>query len=129
MFIIYTDGACSGNPGPMGIGYVIHVSGKVEIKGSEAIGNGTNNIAEYSAVIKALEVAIKEYKPDKIELRADSQLIIRQLNGEYKVKDPKLKQLKAKIDALTNGISMKYVHIPREENKHADQLSKSAISS
>jgi len=123
MFTIFTDGASLGNPGPMGIGIVIYHNGKLLREISEYIGEGTNNIAEYSAVIKALEIA-KEYDENEIHIKSDSQLIVRQLNGEYKVKDAKLKPLKRKIDSLCEGIDIHFEHIPREKNAEADKLSK-----
>lgn len=127
MLIIYTDGACFGNPGPMGIGVVIYKDGKKIIEASEYAGEGTNNIAEYTALIRALEIAKKMGEKD-ILIRTDSQLLACQINGEYKVKDKKLKALKAKADALMLEMKVKVEHVPREENEEADELSKRAVS-
>ncbi len=125
--IIYTDGACFGNPGPMGVGIVIYDSNmKLLAEISEYVGEGTNNVAEYTAVIRALETA-KIYEPENVELRSDSELLINQLNGKYKIKDLRLRSLKRKIDELTENLKIKFVHIPREQNKEADKLSKAAV--
>ncbi len=125
--VIYTDGASSGNPGPIGIGVVIWKHGKILKEISEYIGKGTNNIAEYSAVKKALELVL-HLDEKNIIIKSDSELIIKQLNGEYKVKDNELKKLKKEIDNLTIKLNAKFVHIPRERNKRADHLSKIAIA-
>jgi ribonuclease HI len=125
MLIIYTDGASLGNPGPMGIGIVIY-KGKLRVEElSEYIGVGTNNIAEYTAVIKALQTAHRMGERE-VHIKSDSQLVVRQLNGEYKVKDLKLKPLKRKIDHLCKGLEVHFEHIPRDKNEEADQLSKEA---
>ena len=120
---IFTDGASFGNPGPMGIGVVIKKNGVIVLEISEYIGEGTNNIAEYTAVIRALEY-VQKMGEKNVHLRSDSQLIVRQLNGDYKTKDPKLLPLKRKIDSLLKGVSVIFEHIPREQNEEADELSK-----
>jgi ribonuclease HI len=125
MLVIYTDGASLGNPGPMGVGIVVLRDGIVVEELSEYIGNGTNNIAEYSAVIKALETA-HGMGEMKVHVRTDSQLLVRQLNGEYKVRDLKLRPLKRRVDELCHGIEVHFEHIPREKNSEADKLSKEA---
>lgn len=124
---IYTDGASSGNPGPMGIGIVIWKDGKKIGEISEYIGKGTNNVAEYTAVKKALEFAIELNEKD-IVLKSDSELVIKQLNCEYKVKNLALKKIKGAIDVLIreNSLKVKFVHIARENNVSADELSKKA---
>ena len=123
MLTIFTDGASLGNPGPMGIGVVIYRDELRVEELSEYIGTGTNNIAEYIAVIKGLEAA-HEMGAIDVHIKSDSQLIIRQLNGEYRVKDPKLKPLKNRVDALCQGLKVKFEHIPRDKNEEADALSK-----
>ncbi len=122
---IFTDGASLGNPGPMGIGVVVLRHGKKVKEISEYIGEGTNNIAEYSAVIRGLEYA-KHEGENGVHIKSDSQLIVRQLNGQYKVKDAKLKELKLRVDDLRTGMAVKFEHIPREQNQDADALSKAA---
>jgi len=125
MLVIYTDGACFGNPGPMGIGIVIYADGKIVREISEYIGEGTNNIAEYSALIRALK-EVKKLGEREVVIRTDSQLLARQLSGEYKIKNKKLKELKALADDLMAGLVVKIEHIPREQNAEADELSKRA---
>lgn len=123
MLIIFTDGASLGNPGPMGIGIVIYKD-KFRIEElSEYIGKGTNNVAEYTAVVRALET-VHEIGAIDVHIKSDSQLIVRQLNGEYKVKDPKLRPLKRRIDILCKGLRVSFEHIPRDKNEEADALSK-----
>ncbi|MEK6978786.1 MAG: ribonuclease HI family protein [Candidatus Micrarchaeota archaeon] len=128
--LIYTDGACSGNPGKMGIGAVLIKNGVAVKKISEDIGEGTNNIAEYTAVIRALEEAQKLGEAD-ITLRSDSLLIIQQLRGEYRIRAIHLRELKRKIDAICRDkgheLHVTFEHVPREQNKTADKLSKDAI--
>lgn len=126
MLVIHTDGACFGNPGPMGIGIAVYKGGKLVKKISEYIGKGTNNIAEYTAVLRALELAKKEGE-NEVEIRSDSELLIRQMNGIYKIKMPHLKELKAKIDIISREIKTIYKWVPRNQNQLADLLSKKAI--
>jgi ribonuclease HI len=123
MLVIFTDGASLGNPGPMGIGVVIYRDGIRVEELSEYIGDGTNNIAEYTAVIKALET-VHSMGDVEAHIKSDSQLIVRQLTGEYKVKDLKLLPLKRRVDDLCYGIRVHFEHIPREHNGEADSLSK-----
>lgn len=126
MITIFTDGACFGNPGPMGIGVVIYKDNQKIHELSQFIGNGTNNIAEYRAVISAIEfIGSICLVSEKILIKSDSQLLVRQLNGEYKVRDKTLFQLYQKIKSFKLNIS--FVHIDRELNTEADKLSKQAI--
>jgi len=127
MLTIYTDGASLGNPGPMGIGVVIYKGETRAEELSEYLGEGTNNIAEYTAVLRALETAVRMGERE-VHLKSDSQLVVRQLNNEYKVKDEKLKEIKKKIDAIRSDMDVTFEHIPREKNEEADALSKSAAS-
>lgn len=128
MLTIYTDGASSGNPGPMGIGIVIWRNDEKIKEISEYIGPGTNNIAEYSAVLRALEEA-KHIGEKEIIIKTDSELIVKQFKGEYKIKNKGLKPLKQKIDGLCLSLHVSFQHIPRERNKRADYLSKQAVAS
>jgi len=126
-FILYTDGASSSNPGPSGIGFVVYKNDKKIFEGSKYIGISTNNRAEYTALIEGLQFLIsKNIKEADIFL--DSQLVVKQLNGLYKVRDTYIKKLYYRVVPLTKEfkcISIKY--IPREKNKEADKLAKSAI--
>ena len=126
-FEIFSDGACSGNPGPAGIGVVIRKDGKKVREVSEAIGQATNNIAEYKAFIRGL-VEAKALGAEHVQLRTDSQLLFYQLKGEYKVKHANMKPLHE--EALLLLKSFKKVEckvVPREENKDADLLATSAL--
>lgn len=121
--VLHTDGASFGNPGPSGIGYVLRI-GDEEIRHSADIGYGTNNQAEYKAVVAGLEEAARRGVTELV-VRSDSQLLVRQLTGEYKVKDKRLKLLKAEIDALRERFDrVRFEHVPRDSNAHADELSK-----
>lgn len=124
--IVYTDGACYGNPGPMGIGVVAYKENHKIWELSEYVGEGTNNVAEYTALIKALEFAVSTLEKT-IHVRSDSELLIKQMSGEYKVRDRKLKTLYGKVIRLCEGRKVIFEHIPREKNKLADELSKRAI--
>jgi len=123
MLIAFTDGASLGNPGHMGIGVALYRDGFRIEELSEYLGSGTNNIAEYTAVIRALETAHR-LGDKEVHVKSDSQLVIRQLSGEYKVKDPKLRPLKMQVDALCHGLMVTFEHIPRKRNSEADRLSK-----
>jgi ribonuclease HI len=124
--IVYTDGACSGNPGPMGIGAVVYKGGEILKQVGEPEGEGTNNLAEYLAVKRGLEEAIK-LGADAIEVRTDSRLVVQQLSGKFRIKVPHLREIKKEIDHLTEGIAVKYTWIAREKNKLADKLAKDAV--
>jgi len=124
---IYTDGASSGNPGPSGIGFVIYNENGEKLKEySEYIGLATNNIAEYSALIRALEF-LKDKENLKINIFTDSELLVKQLKGLYKVKSKNLKNLYEKVISLLSLFEYELHHIPREENKIADNLAKKAV--
>lgn len=127
--IVNTDGGARGNPGPAGIGVVISDdSGKVIAKYKDFIGEATNNVAEYKALIYALKKA-KDFECEEIECRLDSELVVRQLEGRYKVKDLNLKKLHAEIQELAFFKPIFYKHVRREENKLADKLVNEAIDS
>lgn len=125
--IIYTDGACSGNPGPMGIGIAIYDGERLLKKISKPIGKGTNNIAEYTAVKVAIEEA-KAMGAKGVEIRTDSRLVVQQLRGEFRIKVPHLRAIKGEIDTLSKDMEIHYVWVEREQNKVADKLSKDAIA-
>jgi|SRR5215469_6105491 len=100
MLIIYADGACRGNPGEMAIRVSIQRPKGRELETvSEARGHGTNNIAEYQAAIEGMKRA-KNHGDDQIELRLDSEFVVKQLNGEYRVNDVKMKPLWAEASGL-----------------------------
>ena len=130
-FVLYTDGACRGNPGPSSIGaaiYYVGPDGLEEIATiSEPIGRTTNNVAEYRAVIAGLEL-VGEFSPDEVLVRADSQLLVRQLGGQYRVKSPNLKPLFAQVENLVDDIpQVSFEHVRREANTRADGLANEAL--
>ena len=126
--IIYTDGGARGNPGPAGIGAVIYdTKGDRLTEISEYIGETTNNQAEYRAVIKAIEKA-SELSAEELEFYLDSELVVKQLNQEFKIKNKELAPLFVKIyNSSLRFKKVVYKHIPREKNKEADKLVNKAI--
>ena len=129
---VFADGGARGNPGPAAIGFVVKDSDGHEVKtGQKFIGRSTNNVAEYSAVISALEW-LKKYlagqdkqKNDHhVDVYLDSQLVVNQLNGLYKIKNASLRDLAVKVRQVERKVnaSIVYHHIPRDKNKRADQL-------
>jgi len=125
---IYTDGGAQPNPGPAGTGIVIlDESGAVIFEASHSIGHATNNQAEYKAVITGLQEAAR-LQAEHVQLRSDSELLVRQLNGEYRVRNPGLKPLFEQTQHLMRAFrSCRVDHIPREQNKAADALSRKAL--
>lgn len=125
--IINTDGGSRNNPGPAGIGIVFSdESGEVIAKFGEYIGEATNNVAEYSALVYALKKA-KDFEVTEIECRLDSELVVKQLNGQYKVKDAGMKRWYDQVQELIFFRPVKFVHVRREFNKLADKLVNEAI--
>jgi ribonuclease HI len=127
-YIVHTDGAARGNPGPAAIGVVIEDDkGHTVYEASRALGVRTNNEAEYLALITALEY-IKDARPDEAEFRLDSELVVRQLSGQYKVKEPRLQSLHKQVIMLLNAVpKYKFRHVRREENSRADGLANEAL--
>ena len=120
-------GASKGNPGRAAIGAAFYKDKEQIEEVSEFIGNQTNNFAEYTALIRALEISLERgYK--NILVRADSELVVKQINKEYKVKDANIKDLFDKAYSLIDNFdSFKIIHIPREENLRADKLANDAL--
>ena len=124
---IFTDGACSGNPGPAGVGVVIKHEGKIVKEIAKPIGDATNNIAEYTALIYALQEALA-LKADEVLVRADSELMCRQVNGKYVVRHENIKPLFEQVKKLATGFKrFRLEHVRREANQEADKLSRDAI--
>jgi len=136
-FLIHTDGGARGNPGPAAAGFVISAKGgsasggegtSWKKDGGEYLGEITNNEAEYRAVILALKklkhlIGGEKAKSSSVEIHVDSELLERQLNGEYKIKDENIKDLFIKIWNLkTDFGEIIFKHIPREENTDADKI-------
>jgi len=125
---IYSDGASRGNPGPSGIGAVIlDDDGKVVHEIAKYIGEATNNVAEYEALLEALDYCVKK-KISPVEVLADSQLLIRQLSGAYKVKHENIIPLFQRAKGYLAHLKVTgFTHVPREQNKHADRLANRGI--
>jgi ribonuclease HI len=124
---IYIDGASKGNPGPSGIGVVISCGGEVIKNISAFIGNATNNVAEYTALIYALQEALK-LKAEKLSIKTDSQLLSRQINRVYKVRHPNIVGLyNQALNLLEAFQQVEMINIPREDNRGADKLATKAI--
>lgn len=126
--ILNTDGASRGNPGPSGAGaFLAMPDGTLVGAYKKYLGQATNNVAEYQAVILGLDEAAKAGATE-IELRADSELVVRQLTGVYKIKDPTLADLARIVKAKEKRFRrVLYRHVPREQNVIADRLSNEAI--
>ena len=126
--LIYTDGAARGNPGPAGAGAILRdADGMVLAEIAEPLGHATNNVAEWTAVLLALEEA-RRLGATQVDLRMDSQLVARQISGIYRVKHPDLKPIHAAVMDLLGTLDGYTVgHVPRERNKEADRLSNVAI--
>lgn len=122
-FVLFTDGGSRGNPGPAAAGIFLCTTNKSFIKEIGVyLGEGTNNEAEYKALVIGLKTALK-YGAENLTCFLDSELIVKQLNGVYKMKNERLKVFFDEIKTLEKGFEMvNYKHIPREKNKKADNL-------
>lgn len=131
---IFTDGGSRGNPGPAAIGvYVVGADGKMIREVAETIGNATNNFAEYQAVLRGLQT-VKEHfgkktKDMAFELKLDSELVKKQLNGEYQIKEPGLVPHFIEIHNMrvSSFPNLTFTHVRREFNKEADRLVNEAL--
>ncbi len=126
--IIYTDGGARGNPGPAALGvYITDENGVVLKEHSRYLGEQTNNYAEYMAIVDALTHA-KELGAEEVAMRMDSELAVKQLNGEYKVKNAALGALFLQVHNLRLAFrKVTFTHVRREQNKHADRLVNHAL--
>jgi len=126
--ILYVDGACSGNPGPCGSAAILKADdGTTLLEKARAFGPGTNNEAEYQAVILGLELAA-ELRPRRLTIRSDSELMVRQVAGQYRVKAPNLKPLIREVRRLLEPFaSVEIEAIPRRDNAEADKLARKAV--
>ena len=122
--VLYVDGASFGNPGPSGIGVVLVHDDDAVLTRSEDVGYGTNNQAEYRALLKGLSEAL-ERGITRLLVRSDSQLLVRQMTGEYKVKSKGLQVLRREAEALKRQFDeIDFEHVRREYNEVADELAK-----
>ncbi|ELY45540.1 ribonuclease HI [Natronorubrum tibetense] len=123
----YFDGACRGNPGPAATGWVIVSGDGIVAEGGERIGTATNNQAEYEALIAALEAA-KDYGFDELHVRGDSELIVKQVRGEYDTNNPELREKRVTVHELLAAFDeWTLEHVPREVNDRADDLANEAL--
>src|SRR5262245_59191161 len=124
---IYTDGASRGNPGPAAIAFVVQVDGQTISEFGTRIGQATNNTAEYLALIRGLEF-VDGLSAKRVHIRSDSELMVRQMRGEYRVKHPDLIPLNEQAQVLARRFSaVTYTHVPRAENAEADRLCNEAL--
>jgi ribonuclease HI len=132
-FTVHTDGGSRGNPGPAAAGFVIEGPGIGRVEHGERLGETTNNIAEYTAVVLALRklkalLGTEGAKRAVVHVYADSELLVRQLNGQYKVKDADLKVIFMELwNARLDFSRITFTHIPREKNQAADRMVNEAL--
>jgi ribonuclease HI len=132
-FTIFADGGSRGNPGPAGSGAIVRdEKGTVVIKVSEFLGTTTNNVAEYTGILRALEMLLAhvgtEARTVHVTVKMDSMLVVKQMKGEYKIKHPNLVPLAARVKELVGKFgSVSFAHVYREHNKEADQLANEAM--
>jgi ribonuclease HI len=129
--VLHTDGGSRGNPGAAAIGVVVEVEkgGATELLGEigETIGVASNNVAEYRAIIRGLEEA-ERLGASSVTCLLDSQLVVEQLNGNYRVKSEDMKPLHARVQDLRSGFALvTFQHVRREQNKEADRLVNEAL--
>lgn len=128
MIVAYIDGGARGNPGPAGYGVRIEQQdGTLVDEFYESIGTATNNVAEYRGLLAALEWA-RSHGHQHVHVRSDSQLLVQQMLGNYRVKNPGLQPLYAKARLLAHDIGhVTFEHVRREANAHADRLANAAM--
>lgn len=121
-YTVYSDGAARGNPGPAGAGYAVYdASGSMIHSEAIPLGKSTNNVAEYTALLHAARY-MKGLNPEQVDFLLDSELVVKQLKGMYKVKAEHLRPLYEELATLLAGMNSTCRHIPREKNKIADGL-------
>lgn len=127
--VLFCDGAARGNPGPGAYGFVVFVDGRVLAQDGAQLGHVTNNVAEYYALIHGLKKC-KDLRIDSLVVKSDSQLLVRQISGQYRVRNPSLQVLHGEVQTLlAHFFHYEVVHIPREENELADALANRALDS
>jgi ribonuclease HI len=127
--VVFCDGGSRGNPGPSALGVVIKTTkGEIIEEIGEFLGEQTNNYAEYMAVVKAMEY-LKQKNIRKADFFLDSQLVVRQLNGQYKIKSDNIKHLNQKVNELMSGLDVSFEHVYRQDNKEADAIVNQVLDS
>ena len=132
-YLIHADGGARGNPGPAAVGYTIAGPGISAVAHGEYIGDTTNNVAEYTAIIRALAklkslIGTDTAKAAHIAVKADSELVVKQMNREYKVKDPEMMQLFIQLhNACLDFGEVTFSHVVRESNREADRMVNDAL--
>lgn len=125
-FKIYSDGGARGNPGPAAYGFIVYKDDIEIYSGKDFLGIATNNIAEYKGLLAAMDWVLENISDDieKINFFLDSELVVKQMKGEYKIKNKELFDIAQKIKNIERKLSSKitYTHVPRVENKQADLL-------
>lgn len=130
---LYTDGGARGNPGPAGIGIYVCEGKTVVLEHAEYLGTHTNNWAEYQGLLRGLEEIVRQYGAKlhdiQVQVHMDSELIIKQMKGEYRVKDAELKKQYSKVRALIETAipHISFAHVRREQNSIADRLANEAM--
>ena len=128
IFVAHVDGGSHGNPGPSGIGVVIQDSDGEKVRISKWIGHQDNNVAEYVALLEALQHALA-LKAKVLRVFSDSQVVVRQMTGEYACRSPRLYSLHWTCRKLARALDFSISHIAREHNSEANQLAYHAVSS
>ena len=133
-FTIHADGGARGNPGPAGAGAVVRDEFGMSVASvSQFLGTRTNNYAEYEAVILAFEELLKlvpaaEHELTEVEVKMDSELVVKQMKGQYKVRNPVMKEQQARLAQVAGAFgTVTFTHVPREENGDADALANAAM--
>ena len=125
---IHTDGASRGNPGAAAFAYVIAQEGEPPIEEAGRLGQMTNNQAEYTALVRALEHALELGPDHRLHIHSDSELLVKQMNGEYRVKNENLRELFQEAKRLLGRFQLVSIrHVPREQNGDADRLCNQAL--
>lgn len=126
--VAYVDGGCLGNPGPSGIGVVIDGGGSEPVRIAKWIGHQDNNVAEYAALMEALQYAVSR-KARKLHVYSDSQVVVRQMTGEYVCRSPRLYSLHWTCRKLARALKFSISHVPRKDNAEANRLAQAAANS
>ena len=125
-FVAYVDGGSQGNPGPSGIGVVLDGSELPTIRIAKWIGRQDNNVAEYVALLEALQCAMN-LKARKLHVYSDSEVVVRQMNGDYTCRSPRLYSLNWICRKLARCLDFSISHVRREQNTEANRLATSAV--